>query len=179
MKRILGAFFILLLAGVSASTAAAGTAACRRPAAGSRAIEPANLFSKNGVLQVAFNYYTGIDKAGRRLFCFVTPGGQESPTLHLRPGDTLELTLTNLNPKPPPGSPVEIMSNASNKCGAVEMTISSVNLHFHGTNTPPTCHADEVIHTLINSGMTFKYAVKYPADEPPGLYWYHPHVLGL
>ena len=59
------------------------------------------------------------------------------------------------------------------------MTITSVNVHFHGTNTSPRCHADEVIHTLINSGRTFKYSVKFPTNEPPGLYWYHPHVHGL
>jgi FtsP/CotA-like multicopper oxidase with cupredoxin domain len=59
------------------------------------------------------------------------------------------------------------------------MTITSVNVHFHGTNTSPRCHADEVIHTLINSGRTFKYSVKFPSNEPPGLYWYHPHVHGI
>ena len=55
----------------------------------------------------------------------------------------------------------------------------SVNMHFHGTNTSPVCHQDEVIHTLINSGETFTYDVKFPNDEPPGLYWYHPHVHGI
>ena len=52
-------------------------------------------------------------------------------------------------------------------------------MHFHGTNTSPRCHADEVIHTLINSGTTFKYSVRFPTSEPPGLYWYHPHIHGL
>ena len=56
------------------------------------------------------------------------------------------------------------------------MTNTSVNLHYHGTNTAPVCHQDEVIKTLINSGETFVYDVKFPKDEPPGLYWYHPHV---
>jgi FtsP/CotA-like multicopper oxidase with cupredoxin domain len=64
-------------------------------------------------------------------------------------------------------------------CGAATMNAASVNMHFHGTNTAPVCHQDEVIHTLINSGETFTYNVKFPADEPPGLYWYHPHVHGL
>jgi FtsP/CotA-like multicopper oxidase with cupredoxin domain len=36
-----------------------------------------------------------------------------------------------------------------------------------------------VIHTLINSGQSFEYRVKFPSDEPPGLYFYHPHVHGL
>src|SRR5580698_5042631 len=59
------------------------------------------------------------------------------------------------------------------------MTAGSVNVHFHGTNTPPTCHQDEVIRTLINSGETFQYDLPIPRDEPPGVYWYHPHVHGI
>jgi FtsP/CotA-like multicopper oxidase with cupredoxin domain len=59
------------------------------------------------------------------------------------------------------------------------MTASSVNVHYHGTNTAPTCHQDEVIHTLVNPGETFEYDVEFPWDEPPGLYWYHPHVHGI
>jgi FtsP/CotA-like multicopper oxidase with cupredoxin domain len=64
-------------------------------------------------------------------------------------------------------------------CGSSTMTQTSVNMHFHGTNTRPICHSDEVVHTLINSGQTFKYSVAFPRDEPPGLYWYHPHVHGI
>jgi FtsP/CotA-like multicopper oxidase with cupredoxin domain len=64
-------------------------------------------------------------------------------------------------------------------CGAMNMTDASVNLHYHGTNTPPVCHQDEVIRTIINTGQTFRYEVHFPKDEPPGLYWYHPHIHGI
>jgi FtsP/CotA-like multicopper oxidase with cupredoxin domain len=77
-----------------------------------------------------------------------------------------------------PAAPVE-MGNDPPNCGAAAMTDSSVNIHFHGTNTSPTCHQDEVIRTVINSGWTFRYDVGFPSDEPPGLYWYHPHIHGL
>lgn len=40
------------------------------------------------------------------------------------------------------------------------------------------CGSDEVIKTIINTGETFQYNVQFPANEPPGLYWYHPHVHG-
>lgn len=33
--------------------------------------------------------------------------------------------------------------------------------------------------TLINSGSTFQYSFTFPLNEPPGVYWYHPHVHGL
>ncbi len=64
-------------------------------------------------------------------------------------------------------------------CGIVPMTPTSVNVHFHGTNTPPTCHQDEVIRTMINSGQRFEYDLQIPSNEPSGLYWYHPHVHGI
>lgn len=171
---------ILLIIAITPSIASAQpNDPCPRPAAGSVVSVPPDLYSKYGVLSLSFNYFTTVDSAGRALFCFVTPGGLESPTLHLQPGDTLNLSVTNLNPPAPAGSPTEIVSNASDQCGDVTMTITSVNVHFHGTNTSPRCHADEVIHTLINSGTTFKYSVKFPTSEPPGLYWYHPHIHGL
>jgi FtsP/CotA-like multicopper oxidase with cupredoxin domain len=52
-------------------------------------------------------------------------------------------------------------------------------MHFHGTNVSPICGSDEVIHTLVNSGQTFKYTLNFPTNEPPGLYWYHTHVHGI
>ncbi len=181
MRNLLcGLAAILLINAIAPSIASAQpNDPCPRPAAGSVVTPPPDLYSKYGVLSLSFNYYTTMDSAGRTLFCFVTPNGQESPTLHLQPGDTLNLSVTNLNPPAPPRSPTEIVSNALDKCGDVTMTITSLNVHFHGTNTSPHCHADQVIHTLINSGQTFKYSVRFPTTEPPGLYWYHPHVHGI
>ena len=74
---------------------------------------------------------------------------------------------------------MQMSTNAATVCGAATMNASSVNIHYHGTNTSPTCHQDEVIHTIINSGETFTYNVLFPGDEPPGLYWYHPHIHGI
>jgi FtsP/CotA-like multicopper oxidase with cupredoxin domain len=152
---------------------------CPRPAAGSVVSPPPELFSVNGVLNLQLNYLTTVDSAGRTLYCLNTPNGLQGPTLHVMPGDTLNVTVTNLVPAPPPGSPTEVVSNPSNKCGDTTMTITALNVHYHGTNTAPTCHSDEVIHTIINSGESFQYSLRFPTDEPPGLYWYHPHVHGL
>jgi FtsP/CotA-like multicopper oxidase with cupredoxin domain len=152
---------------------------CPRPAPGSVVTAPPELFSQNGTLNVTFNYFTAMDSAGRTLFCFVTPNGLQGPTLHVLPGDTLNVTVTNLVPAPPSGSPTEVVSNPSNRCGDMTMTITSLNIHYHGTNTAPTCHSDEVVHTIINSGESFQYSLHFPTNEPPGLYWYHPHVHGI
>jgi FtsP/CotA-like multicopper oxidase with cupredoxin domain len=142
--------------------------------AGSVVKNPPALFSHNGALIVNFSYQTATDEVGRTLFCFMTPDGMENPTLHVHPGDHLVINVTNNTP----ATPVEMPINPPN-CGASEMTDSSVNMHFHGTNTAPICHQDEVIHTVINSGQTFRYDVHFPQNEPPGLYWYHPHIHGI
>jgi FtsP/CotA-like multicopper oxidase with cupredoxin domain len=181
MRKLIGALGLALLACwvEPLSASAHGSDPCPRPGSGTAVTPPPDLFSSNGALNASFAYYTTVDSAGRTLFCFVTPDGLQSPTLHVRPGDTLNLSVTNRNPTPPPGSPTEVVANPSDRCGDVTMTITSVNVHFHGTNTPPRCHSDQVVHTIINSGETFNYSVHFPTNEPPGLYWYHPHVHGI
>ncbi|HZD49289.1 MAG TPA: multicopper oxidase domain-containing protein, partial [Silvibacterium sp.] len=42
------------------------------------------------------------------------------------------------------------------------------------------CHADEVLKTSIQpSDPPFEYQFKIPLTQPPGLYWYHPHIHGF
>jgi FtsP/CotA-like multicopper oxidase with cupredoxin domain len=168
-----------LLAFAPLTVFANSTTPCPRPAPGSVVSPPPELFSHNGVLNVVFNYFTSVDAQGRTLFCFTTADGSQGPTLHVMPGDTLNVTVTNQVPAPPPGSPTEVVSGPGNTCGDATMTITSLNVHYHGTNTAPQCHSDEVIHTIINSGESFQYSLQFPTNEPPGLYWYHPHVHGI
>ncbi len=175
MKFILGLLVALVL--LPAAAFADGDA-CPRPAAGSEVVQPPDLYSQAGVLNVTLGYFTSVDSLARTLFCFVTSDGKESPTLHVKPGDTINITLTNMLPAMP-GAPSMRVSNDTTVCGNPDMTPTSVNMHFHGTNTSPRCHSDEVIHTLINSGETFTYRLRIPKDEPPGLYWYHPHIHGI
>ena len=122
----------------------------------------------------AISTRTATDKYGRTLYCLMTPDGFEEPTLHVNPGDILNVTLTNNTA----ASPVEEKFNAPN-CGADSMTGTSTNIHYHGTNTRPACGADNVVKTLVNSGQTFHHSVAFPRSEPSGLYWYHGHVHGL
>jgi len=165
--------------------------ACQRFAPGSVVQNPPALFSQNGVLNVQFSYQQVIDpdKSGRQLFCFMTPNGLENPTLHINPGDTLNVTVTNNTPQVTPtttevfnppdcGNTTEVELNAATSA-LNTMTGGSMNIHYHGTNTTPACHGDNVTKTLINPGMTFSYSLAFPENEPPGLYWYHPHVHGL
>jgi FtsP/CotA-like multicopper oxidase with cupredoxin domain len=66
-------------------------------------------------------------------------------------------------------------------CAGGEMTSLSTNLHFHGLTIPPVCHQDDVLRTLHPAARSspLSTASESPADEAPGLYWYHPHVHGF
>ena len=60
------------------------------------------------------------------------------------------------------------------------MSAAATNLHFHGLSLPPLCHQDETLRTLVLPGdPPFEYRLRIAAEQPPGLYWYHPHVHGF
>jgi FtsP/CotA-like multicopper oxidase with cupredoxin domain len=156
---------------------------CPRFEPGSVLVSPPDLFSWRGKLEVTFNYKTRVDHYGNTLYCFMTADGRQSPTLHVHPGDELIIHLKN---DLPPGAvmtmatmPEMSMSAPAATCGTSVMTTNSVNLHYHGTNVAPSCHQDEVIKTAVDGGKSFDYNVHFPNDEPPGLYWYHPHIHGI
>jgi FtsP/CotA-like multicopper oxidase with cupredoxin domain len=160
---------------------------CSRFAAGNMVHQPPALFSSNGVLNVRFSYQQTTDPVGRLLHCFMTDTGLEEPTLHVNPGDTLKITVTNNTPPqqfgetftaPNCGDSTVQFTPPANGIASVG---ASVNIHYHGTNVTPQCGGDNVTRTLINPGPehTFQYSFTFPTDEPPGLYWYHPHVHGL
>jgi FtsP/CotA-like multicopper oxidase with cupredoxin domain len=71
------------------------------------------------------------------------------------------------------------MSPPAAACGTSAITTNSVNIHYHGTNVPPSRHQDEVIKTAVDGGKSFGYKLHLPYDEPPGLYWHHPHIHGI
>jgi FtsP/CotA-like multicopper oxidase with cupredoxin domain len=161
---------------LGAPAARAASQVCPRPAAGGPLQQPPSLSSHHGVLRAQLSYETRQDDDGRTLFCYQTPEGLQNPTLRLQPGDRLELTVQNHVPE---SHEMEMLIPAPNCAAAKVMTASSMNVHYHGTNTSPTCGQDDVLRTVINSGESFTYELQIPDDEPPGLYWYHPHIHGI
>ena len=158
---------------------------CPRFRAGSVVQQPPALSSSHGVLNVRFSYQQTTDSVGRLLHCFMTEDGLESPTLHVKPGDTLNIAVTNNTPASPLGEFLnppncgDTTVEASPPFNGMASVGSSVNIQYHGTNVTPQCHGDNVTRTLINSGSAFQYSFAFPVDAPPGLYWYHPHIHGL
>jgi FtsP/CotA-like multicopper oxidase with cupredoxin domain len=158
---------------------------CMRPAAGSLIGQPKQVYSANGVLNVHLDFYTDVDANGYSIFCFLMPDGSPSPTLHARPGDLFNLEVTNhvapVDSDDPDADAVEEAGHGPTQCGEqfqFEMDPSSVNVHFHGFLVTPRCQGDDVYNTVISAGDTFQYSFPIPANEPPGLFWFHPHVHG-
>ncbi|MBV9969433.1 MAG: multicopper oxidase domain-containing protein [Xanthobacteraceae bacterium] len=55
----------------------------------------------------------------------------------------------------------------------------STNLHFHGLTVSPECHQDDVRTSIQPGDPPFEYRLRIPENAAPGLYWYHPQILGL
>ncbi len=172
-----------LLLAIGCVHAQTSTAVCPRPAAGATVENPPELRSQNGVLEVSLHvrYQQTLVSEGPPRYCYVTEDGLESPTLRVHPGDRLIIHLHNDLPEwRDYRAPQHNMAAVPNDdCAGTSMDPSVTNLHFHGLTIPPLCHQDEVIRTAIPAGSEFDYIVTIPPDEPPGLYWYHPHPHGF
>jgi FtsP/CotA-like multicopper oxidase with cupredoxin domain len=168
---------------------------CQRPEPGSAVPEPQELRSRNGVLQVDLTIRNQRQPDGSTRYCYLTPDGKLSPTLRIKPGELLILHLENrltdlgsagsiaAHTHDQPDTPRETSVGTSQKrpdpCTSGAATPVSANLHFHGLTVPPTCHQDDVIETSIQpNDPPFEYRLRIPDNEPPGLYWYHPQILG-
>jgi FtsP/CotA-like multicopper oxidase with cupredoxin domain len=156
---------------------------CPRPAVGSTIAEPADLRSQNGELKVELVIRQSADPNGGTRYCYLDQYGDESPNLRVRPGDRLILTLKNDLPAAGEKDAMAMSSTsgaAADLCAGRAMTRTSTNLHFHGLALPPECHEDDVIRTSIEPGdPPFEYRLRIPPTQPPGLYWYHPHLHGF
>jgi FtsP/CotA-like multicopper oxidase with cupredoxin domain len=157
---------------------------CPRLPAGSEVGEPADLRSKDGVLRVDLTARNVREADGRIRYCFVDGEGHESPNLRVHPGDLVILRLTNgmsdLEGGASGAMPMHTAPGGETGCTAGTMGPISTNLHFHGLTIPPVCHQDDVLKTTVQPGdAPFTYRFRIPQDEPPGLYWYHPHIHGF
>jgi len=85
-------------------------------------------------------------------FALTYNGTVPGPTLRVRPGDVIMLTLRN-------------------------GLDTATNLHTHGLHVSPEGTSDNVF-VMVEPGQAFTYAYRLPADHPSGTFWYHPHHHG-
>jgi FtsP/CotA-like multicopper oxidase with cupredoxin domain len=159
---------------------------CPRPAPGSDVPEPEDLRSHNGVLQLELSVHNYKEKDGTTRYCYLLPDGNQSPTLRLNPGELLilkfknDLTSTDSLAASNHTHQHPNSAHSSDPCTSGVMSATSTNLHFHGLTVPPVCHQDDVLKTSIQpADPPFEYRFRIPENEPPGLYWYHPHIHGF
>lgn len=113
---------------------------------------------------------TVVDTALRRY-----AGGFPAPTLRVRAGDTLKMRLINRLPASPKGQSGLKFLNYQN----------STNLHFHGLHVSPDrvgdLYGDYVVDMPdagVLPGAERQHQLAIPANHPPGIFWYHPHLHG-
>lgn len=114
--------------------------------------------SAGGIATLALT--SKLDGAGRPAFFW--QGREIAPTIRVRPGDAIHVRYENELPL---------------TCGFG--IVSDSNLHFHGLSVAPSPPGDDVLSTTVRPGSSFDYVVHIGRDQPPGLYWYHPHPHGL
>jgi FtsP/CotA-like multicopper oxidase with cupredoxin domain len=145
--------------------------------------EPEELRSHNRLLEAELTARDAPGEGGAVRYCYTDSAGHESPTLRVNPGDLVVLRLKNAmtDVGSAPHSQMHMRGHAAdNGCSSGAMGLLSTNLHFHGLTIPPTCHQDDVLKTSVQPGdSAFEYRFRIPPDEPPGLYWYHPHIHGF
>lgn len=157
---------------------------CLRPQVGSTVVEPEDLRSHNGVLEVDLTALNNSQPGGGERYCYVDSSGRESPNLRVSPGDLVIIHLKNSLKEPIKSSSAPHVHtqhpSSADPCSSGIMSAVSTNLHFHGLTIPPVCHQDDVMRTSVQPGdAPFEYRFRIPDDEPPGLYWYHPHIHGF
>lgn len=93
-----------------------------------------------------------------------------SPTVDVKPGDTVRITLKNDLPADPGCAHGHTEANEPH-------CFNGTNLHTHGLWVNPAGNGDNVLLS-INPGVTFQYEYNIPSDHPAGTFWYHTHRHG-
>lgn len=112
---------------------------------------PTTVKSKNGELDVTLDITKEKVRIGKQeVESRVYNGGYIGQTWDIQGGDKVKVRLENNMDQP-------------------------TNLHFHGGHVSPKGNSDNVLLN-IKPGENFDYEYNLPANHPPGLYWYHPHL---
>ncbi len=135
---------------------ASAAAGCFRPAEGAEVPEPEDLRSVDGQLKVDLAFRSYVSAKGEKRYCYVTIGGEISPTLRVKPGDTVILNFKNEAAVESEGAGRGARTDAAagaaphgrmnmsggtsgaagDSCANGAMKPASTNLHFHGLTMP-------------------------------------------
>lgn len=142
--------------------------------------------AQNGTVDVS-----GIRVAATQTYSAVgadgpTPRGLLGPTLHVKPGQWIELTLDNRltvpdgvpAPNCAQGSGMDHSGDGGDQADAPSGGPQLTNLHFHGLHvTPhekPPPYGDTVLVELGPGRHQYRFQI--PPDHDKGTFWYHAHL---
>ena len=112
--------------------------------------EPTVRASENGSLKTQLKVArSDVAMGGGKVSAVTYESSYPGPTLDVRPGDRIEVSLINDIDEP-------------------------TNLHTHGWHVSPKQPSDDVL-MAIEPGETFDYSYDLPADHSAGTFWYHSH----
>ena len=136
----------------------------------------------------------------RDRLCYTANGSADAPTIRVRLGSDLIITLRNEITDPEaidavtgPGklSVATVRVPASPDFlgvipGMKHHATGATNLHVHGFAVPPVKPQDDTLTLCTDPAVgparcgqrAFTYRFRVPDDMTEGLYWYHPHVHG-
>jgi suppressor of ftsI len=179
---ILVALVLVPGAGAHRGTAVAATAAgdsVWHPVSGMPLQEPPQIFpGPDGVVRVTLvaNASQTIKVAGSDLIGVMPftaglmsdpgtpPATLDGPTLHVRPGGTIEVKFLNFMTAVTTGPRIQA---------------GVTNIHYHGLHVAPNGTSDNIFRTFpaaTASGPSTSYStVHVPLNQPVGTYWYHVH----
>ncbi|MEH2060443.1 MAG: multicopper oxidase domain-containing protein [Nostoc sp.] len=174
LLKIAGSVFFVLVVVIYALRGTAQTispsSVCAVPPAGSIVKNPPEIRNPDATHAANFTVVNIAPKQN----CYVVNGNLQAPTIRVSPGNTnLVLRLNNQLPGQAKGTQDQ---NCQRQYPGGMAPANSTNLHFHGLSISSQCHQDEVVRTVVEPKQTFQYNINIPQGEPPGLYWYHPHV---
>jgi FtsP/CotA-like multicopper oxidase with cupredoxin domain len=126
---------------------------------------------------VIYNPRTGLDdKVRLRSYTqdgLPLPERFVSPSINVRPGDTLRVKLNNRLPQTTTSYDAGCASTDHN----TPHCFNGTNLHVHGLNVNPSGNGDNVLLS-INPGVSFEYEYAIAPEHPAGTFWYHTHRHG-
>lgn len=140
--------------------------------------EPELRASTDGVLRTTLRAsWSAVTLNGGQYETMNFEGSVPGPTLSVCPGDTLEVSVQNdLGATPAAWLPSSMSGTTDGHPDHVGDQ-QLINLHTHGLHVSPVGNSDDVFLSLA-PGQTQDYTIAIPADNPPGMYWYHPHRHG-
>uniref|UniRef100_A0A7R9ZWL6 Plastocyanin-like domain-containing protein n=1 Tax=Pyrodinium bahamense TaxID=73915 RepID=A0A7R9ZWL6_9DINO len=99
------------------------------------------------------------------------------PTIHVKPGELLEILVVNKLEPPSPDckdarasqNGVELLFSANGFCH-----VNATNLHTHGLHVTPKPGGDDIFETA-QPGRNLSITLQVPSNHMGGTFWYHPH----